>query len=543
MMIKEALSRVFSAVGTVRNALYDMKVLPSYRVSIPVISVGNITCGGTGKTPLSMFIAEELLKLGYRPVLLAKGYKGRLKGPHIVDTTDTFESVGDEALLMYRRTGLVVVISHNKTAGARFIDKHALGDIIVLDDGYQHRRLARDADILCVNAVSKDAIDTFLEGKVLPAGPFRESRENGMLRADIIVLSFRRILDVQPYVDHRLWNALGNGRPLFFSSYSLEPARSIENGSVLPPGDAVACCSLANPQGFFESFSGRGYRLKASYAFPDHDPGFASKVAKVRKEHPELPILCTEKDAVKLSGKSAEGVFYTPVQVNLRHSFNIPFIGAVLNVVQDKAPLPGGACRLIGKKNSPLHLERVVIESERLRIEPVSARFTKEIFTEFTREIAVYMMPKPAEKISETEAFVRLCQERLHEGRDLTMVILDKKSGEFLGCCGLHEREDVVHPELGIWVKKSAHGHHYGREAVTAVVKWAEENLRWEYLIYPVDRRNIASRKIPESLGGVVFKEKMEQTAWGGMLDEVVYMIPKSEAGSERSRPQLEVVS
>lgn len=526
MMVKEALARIYLTVGTVRNALYDMKVLPSHKVSIPVISVGNITCGGTGKTPLSMFIAEELLKLGFKPVLLAKGYKGRLKGPHIVDSSDTFESVGDEALLMYRRTRLKVVISNNKTEGARFIDKNCLGDVIVLDDGYQHRRLARDVDILCVNTSSKEAIDTFLAGKVLPAGPFREARESGILRADLIVLSFRRIVDVQPYIDHRLWNALGNGRPMFFSSYSLEPGRSLENGSILAPCDAIACCSLANPEGIFESFSRLGYHLKASHSFPDHDPDFASKVSGIRRENPGIPILCSEKDAVKLSGESAKGVFFTPVQVRLWHSFNIPFIGVVLNIVQDKARLPRGACRLIGKKNAPLHLERVVIESERLRIEPVSARFTNEIFTEFTQEIAAFMMPKPATKISETEAFVRLCQERLYEGRDLTMVILDRNSGEFLGCCGLHEREDVVHPELGIWIKKNAHGHRYGREAITAMVKWAEENLRWEYLIYPVDRKNIASRKIPESMGGVIFKEKMEQTVWGGMLDEVVYMIP-----------------
>lgn len=109
---------------------------------------------------------------------------------------------------------------------------------------------------------------------------------------------------------------------------------------------------------------------------------------------------------------------------------------------------------------------------------------------------------------------------------DKLLVIVSKTTEEFLGNCGLHGQGKVRTPELGIWLKKNAHSKGYGQEAVRTLVKWSENNIDLDYFIYPVDRRNIPSRKIPESLGGQIFEDYKLKTPTGKILDLVVYRIP-----------------
>lgn len=111
----------------------------------------------------------------------------------------------------------------------------------------------------------------------------------------------------------------------------------------------------------------------------------------------------------------------------------------------------------------------------------------------------------------------------MNEGEELVYVILDKTNDEFLGCAGLHKIK-TPHPYLGVWLKKSAHGKKFGREAMTALKKWADDHLEYEYLSYPVDRDNVASRKIPESLGGVVAREFQDERN-GKILNTLEYRI------------------
>ncbi|MBP9732101.1 MAG: GNAT family N-acetyltransferase [Candidatus Magasanikbacteria bacterium] len=173
-----------------------------------------------------------------------------------------------------------------------------------------------------------------------------------------------------------------------------------------------------------------------------------------------------------------------------------------------------------------MDLSKITIETERLRLEPVSYQYREESFREFTPEITKFMFPKSPEKIEEVDEYLKSAQEKLRMGESFDMVILKKDTGEFLGRGGIHDINTKT-PELGIWIKKSAHGHGYGLEAVAAFKEWVDANLDYEYLTYPVDKRNIASRKIPESLGGVV-KREFTQTGMGGQeLDEVEYHIYK----------------
>ena len=172
--------------------------------------------------------------------------------------------------------------------------------------------------------------------------------------------------------------------------------------------------------------------------------------------------------------------------------------------------------------DSPVDLANVVIESERLRLLSLTDRYTESIFRHFTPAVTRYMLPKAPTLRSETEAFVASAMRGFERGTDLHLVICQKAGDQFLGVCGLHDRDK---PELGIWLKESAQGRGYGREAIAAMVDWARQHLVFEYLIYPVDRRNTPSLKIPESLGGRVIGERTAMSQSGVQLDELVYAI------------------
>lgn len=174
-----------------------------------------------------------------------------------------------------------------------------------------------------------------------------------------------------------------------------------------------------------------------------------------------------------------------------------------------------------------MDLRKVKIETERLVILPITMKYKEVIFREFQEPVTLYMYPKAPEKIGETEQFIKESLDGLKSGDNLQLVILDKNTGEFFGCAGLHEL-DKKNPEIGIWIKKSAHGKRYGREAMTAVKKWADKNIDYDYIRYPVAAQNIASRKIPESLGGKVMKEEDKKMLSGRTYHMLEYWIPKS---------------
>jgi len=108
---------------------------------------------------------------------------------------------------------------------------------------------------------------------------------------------------------------------------------------------------------------------------------------------------------------------------------------------------------------------------------------------------------------------------------DLVLVITDIKNGEFLGVCGLHGSKQPSEPELGIWLKKNAHSKHFGRETIKYLVKWIKENIIFNFLVYPVDKENIPSRKIAEYLGGKIFREETKESMSGTVLNEVAYRL------------------
>ncbi len=176
--------------------------------------------------------------------------------------------------------------------------------------------------------------------------------------------------------------------------------------------------------------------------------------------------------------------------------------------------------------SQPIDCNHIVIDCERVRLVTLTRECTREIFENFTPEITRFMIPAPARDITDTEAFIEDALEKQLRGSDFHWVIQRHRSGEFLGVCGLHLRDEFPEPELGIWIKKAAHGNGYGSEAISGIVRWAAQHVIFSHLVYPVDRRNSSSRKIAESLGGKIIMEKKITSMTGAELDEVVYAIP-----------------
>lgn len=249
--MKWFLSKIFWLVTEIRNWLFDKGLLKVTKVTLPVISVGNIHVGGTGKTPTVIFLASELKKQGLNPVVLSRGYKGRLKGPHLISDSDTYIDVGDEPILIRRKTKLPIVVSKNRVKGAKYIEKMKIGDVIILDDGFQHRWLFRDIDILILPSET---------GDLLPLGMLREDIKH-KARADIII-----------------------EKPI--GTFFLTAQKPISEPLTLVTG-------IANPDRVKTHLESLGLKIGKFVTFPDHHPFSA------QEREMYIDAVTTEKDSVR----------------------------------------------------------------------------------------------------------------------------------------------------------------------------------------------------------------------------------------------------
>lgn len=310
-----AFSRGYKLVMRARNALYDKAFLSTQKLNIPIISVGNLTLGGNGKTPLTIYLSNQLHSLGRCPVVLLRGYGGSTKVPHVVTETDDPQLVGDEACMLKRLYQLQVVVSPDRVAGAQLIVNQQLGDVIVMDDGFQHRRLARDLDIVSIDVSTKEAIGRFLENRCLPVGRFREDLVDALPRIDIAVLSRRstRLVseeDLAPLKEKLVSVPLLLNAGLKLGGIS---ALNDPRKNCLEPQPIVAFCAIANPKGFFSTLESYGFSLLATRMFSDHYYFNRRDLDKLRREFSDVPLVCTEKDSVKLNSAHGENIFVCKV--------------------------------------------------------------------------------------------------------------------------------------------------------------------------------------------------------------------------------------
>ncbi len=297
------LATLYAGITRARGWLYDAGVVRTYVSSLPVVSIGNVTAGGNGKTPLCMCLAEQLLNRGLRPVILSRGYGGRDRGPRRVEPGDSPFLVGDEPALMAGSSSIPVYIARSRVAGARLIERDNAGNVILLDDGFQHRALARDVDIVSVFAGTREAVDLFVAGELLPLGRFRENRQRALRRASMVVIAERRVVtrpDELPPLDGRLLAVMPAGISVFRSYLEALGVVRVEGGEALQPSKVVAFAGIANPGGFFDSLRELGYSVDAEYDFADHHTFTELNLLELMERHPGLPLVCTAKDAIKI---------------------------------------------------------------------------------------------------------------------------------------------------------------------------------------------------------------------------------------------------
>ncbi len=268
-----------------RNAAFDLGLLREYDCPVPVICVGNVTAGGSGKSPLAHMLAEELLRRGSKPVILSRGYGGKLPGPHIVTSADTAEAVGDESL-MHRvlldrvspEGGASVVIAKRRAVGARFIAESNLGDVIILDDGFQHRWLARDLNLLLLDDSNATRRNLWRNGKLLPEGRLRESLSSALRRTDAVVLVQRgTITQTTTSTDCKDIFVGKKHQPVPCFELSLSPSHfsdlfSEEEVSLdsFATQRGVAVTAIAYPESFFGLLEECGILLEQKHSFLDH---------------------------------------------------------------------------------------------------------------------------------------------------------------------------------------------------------------------------------------------------------------------------------
>lgn len=316
-LILYILSILYASATSLRNFFYQKGIFKIYKVDLPVVSVGNLSVGGNAKTPICIFLAQKLAERGYKPVILSRGYKGKLSGPHLVNIGDQVSQVGDEPLIIAKH--FPVVISKDRVAGARFIQKNNLGTLIILDDGFQHRRLFRNFDLISVNISDQKSIRDFIDGYVLPLGRFREKRQSALQRADALIFSLRKVLDKDelPKIEANLLDCLPYGIKTYRSYVQAEGFFDNENKLVDPKtfDNPLAFCGIANPQAFFSTLKSLGLKIVAEFEFADHYNFNQQDIERLKTLYPNCQLICTEKDRLKLP--NLDNLFYLKISTKI----------------------------------------------------------------------------------------------------------------------------------------------------------------------------------------------------------------------------------
>lgn len=301
----------YCGLSALRAFAYRRSWLGSESAGVPVIVVGNLTVGGTGKTPLVVWLVGHLRERGLRPGVATRGYggSGRRDARLVLENPDPM-LYGDEPVLLAKRAGCPVAVGRDRVAAARLLTAEHGCDVLVTDDGLQHYRLRRDCEILVV-----DGMRGFGNGRCLPAGPLREPQRRAR-RVDLTIVN----------------GGVGQDGPDEFKTEKDEfKVEKVERSMrmMLVPGDAVnlydesqrrplsafraesvtAVAGIGNPWRFFSMLRGHGLQI-GERAFPDHHPFAAGDLARL----PPGAVLMTEKDAVKCRALAQPEHWFVPVQ-------------------------------------------------------------------------------------------------------------------------------------------------------------------------------------------------------------------------------------
>ena len=289
-------SFIFRLLAALRRTLYRSGMLSSKKLPVPVVIIGNITVGGSGKTPLTLWLAQQLTESGWHPGIISRGYDGTASMPQAVDAASDPAVVGDEAVLMAQRKLCPVWIGQDRPAAGRaLLQAHPECDVLLSDDGLQHYRLRRDAEIAVVDGARR-----FGNGFLLPAGPLREPRSR-LAHVDAVVVNGGSAApgqySMKLYGD-RFYNLLNPETTAF--------AVHFQNMQL----HAVA--GIGHPQRFFAHLKQLGLETHR-HPFPDHHRYVPGDLAYPGAD----AILMTEKDAVKCTSFATEKCWVLRVDVQM----------------------------------------------------------------------------------------------------------------------------------------------------------------------------------------------------------------------------------
>ncbi len=307
-------SILYSLIVWLRSCLYRLGWLPTYRASVPVISVGNLTVGGTGKTPVVDYLVRQFVDAGINVAVVSRGYGGSYTEDfrRVLTGADGEPSsasvVGDEPfLLALKNPTAAVYVARKRRFGVSAAEAEG-AECIILDDAFQHLGVARDLDVVLL-----DAKRPFGNGSLLPAGPLRETR-NALQRAGVLILTRAERIQTLPFTIDK---------PLAFCVHRIADKVTTLGGEVailaqLQSQSGVAFAGIAYPERFFESLCTSGLDLHASIAFADHCDYNHNQISQLEAELVDADyLITTEKDAVKLSqAKFTKKCYVTQLEVD-----------------------------------------------------------------------------------------------------------------------------------------------------------------------------------------------------------------------------------
>lgn len=305
-------SWLFFLLIQLRRWLYRHGCLSSHKLSVPVVIVGNINVGGSGKTPIVIWLVEQLKQHGYQPGVISRGYGRHAKGIHYLNQHSTPSEAGDEPLLIYQRSDCPVVVGADRVmAGKALLSAHPECDVIICDDGLQHYRLQRDIEIAVVDA-------QVLHKKLLPAGPMREPVAR-LASVDFIIsrdqVNVGSTYPMQLHAD------------LFYNL--LQPEQKVRAGAF--NGKQIsAIAGIGQPDKFFQQLAAMGLTVE-EVPFPDHHAYTSEDLDAISCEI----LLMTEKDAVKCRRFAKKHYWVLPASAIVQGDLMVKLIASLNQLKQD----------------------------------------------------------------------------------------------------------------------------------------------------------------------------------------------------------------
>lgn len=295
-------ARLFGSLVRRRNRMYASGRMKPERLPLPVISVGGLTVGGAGKTPVVRYLAGLLMDMGRRPAILSRGYGRTDEAITSVNPAGRWQAAGDEpAFLANMLPDVPIIVGADRFAAGRYAVAEFQPDILLLDDGFQHRRLHRDLDIVVL-----DSTGFHRNMRLLPAGPLREPL-SALGRAHGLILT--RTDQCETATEITAFARRVNPDILIINSaYTPRHLRRVSNEEILPPDHlqgqpALLFCGIANPMSFRQTVAGLGVEVASLLPFPDHHPFSVNELDRVLEAASRAGvewIITTEKDAVRI---------------------------------------------------------------------------------------------------------------------------------------------------------------------------------------------------------------------------------------------------